>query len=61
VLDSLSEDWAELDAQLTTQHQSCLEIQNTLTQIRERLEGLRKARRTIHASSGRRDSFDRSA
>ena len=43
-LDSLSEEWSELDAQLTTQHESCLEIQKTITHMRERLDALRKHR-----------------
>jgi hypothetical protein len=40
-LDSLSAYWAELDAQLVTQHECCLDIQNTIAKMRDRLRALR--------------------
>ena len=62
-LDSLSKDWEELDAQLTTQHECCLEIQKTITQMGARLQGLHKLARTIRpsASPARRNNPETSS
>ena len=43
-LEQLAEEWSDLDAQLTTQHESCVEILNTIKEMRKSLNGLRKHR-----------------
>lgn len=54
MLDSLAEASTELDSELTTQHESCVDIQNTITKMRARL--LRRRKRPSSSDRARHAS-----
>ena len=54
-LESLAKEWRELDRQLDTQHECCLEIQNTIAKMRKRLGEMRTLAGRVRPSA-RRDT-----